>query len=279
MRAMQPQGAAAVTERMTITRESFEQLRLIVDAMEQGVASEIVVSAPRPRPVPPPPPVTETDDASFAFRDYGAFYDWLRENDMLGPKINDDEFEGCDRIIKACAKDRWGISWVAYALGTAYHEVNGTMQPIKEIGGPAYFTRMYDIRGSRPAKARELGNLQPGDGAKFAGRGYVQLTGRTNYDRATKKLRAMGFSVDLVADPERAKDPEIAAAVLVAGMREGWFTGRDIADDLPAAGPARAAQFVASRDIINGRDKDTLIAEYAMDFQTALQEGGYRPPA
>lgn len=268
-----------MTERMTITRESFDQLKRIVAAMEQGVQPEIVVSAPRPAPVAAPEPVRETKDASFAFRDYGAFYDWLRANDMLGPKISAEEFDGCDRIIKACARDRWGISWTAYALATTFHEVNGTMQPIKEIGGPAYFKRMYDIQGSRPAKARELGNLQPGDGAKFAGRGYVQLTGRTNYDRASKKLRTLGFNVDLVREPERAMEPEIAAAILVAGMREGWFTGRDIADDLPAYGPARMAQFVASRDIINGRDKQEMIAEYAMDFQTALQEGGYNLPA
>jgi putative chitinase len=265
-----------MTERMTIPRSLYEQLRQIVDAMEQGVEAEIVVTAPRPAPAAPALDPGASADASFAFRDYGAFYDWLRENDMLGPKISAEEFEGCDRIIRACAKDGWGVSWTAYALATTYHEVNGTMQPIKEIGGPAYFTRMYDIRGARPAKARELGNLKPGDGAKYAGRGYVQLTGRTNYDRATKKLRALGFDVDLVAQPERAMEPEIAAAILVAGMREGWFTGRDIADDLPARGPARNAQFVASRDIINGRDKQEMIAGYAVDFQTALMAGGYK---
>lgn len=263
-----------MTERMTITRESFEQLRRIVDAMEQGVEPEIVVSASRPAPEPAEP----TEDASFVFDDYGAFYDWLRGNDMLGPTISADEFEGCDKIIRACALDNWGVSWVAYALATTYHETAHTMQPIKERGGTAYFTRMYDIRGSRPHVARDLGNTQPGDGARFAGRGYVQLTGRRNYTKATQKLRDMGFDVDLVADPDRAMEPAIAAAILVVGMREGWFTTRDIDDDLPRRGPARLAQFVASRDIINGRDRQDLIAGYAADFQTALQEGGYIDP-
>src|SRR3546814_6075636 len=67
---------------------------------------------------------------------------------------------------------------------------------------------MYDIRGDRPAKARELGNLTPGDGAKYAGRGYVQLTGKSNYVKATAKLREMGFTVDLVAEPDRARSEE-----------------------------------------------------------------------
>lgn len=267
-----------MTERMTITRESFEQLKRIVAAMEQGVETEIVVTAPRPAPAP----VAASRTADF-FRDgeegEGRFYDWLRGNKMLGPKISAGEFEGCDQIIFACGRNGWGISWVAYALATTYHETAHTMEPVKEYGGTAYFTRMYDIRGNRPAKARELGNLTPGDGAKYAGRGFVQLTGKSNYVKATAKLREMGITADLVADPDRAMEPQIAAAILVSGMREGWFTGRDIDDDLPATGPATLAQFIASRDIINGRDKQELIAGYAADFQTALQEGGYRAAA
>lgn len=259
-----------MTEMMSITRESFERLRQIVEAMGQGISiddtPEIVVEA---EPV--------GDDAGFAFADYGKFYDFLRSNKMLGPKISPDEFNGCDTIIRACATERWGLSWVAYALATAYHETAHTMLPIKEMGGTAYFTRMYDITGNRPAKAKELGNLTPGDGAKYAGRGYVQLTGKTNYEKATEKLRQMGYDVpSLIAFPDKVMEPKIAAAVLVSGMREGWFTGRDIDDDLPAGRPGTLAQFIASRDIINGRDKQELIAGYAVDFQTGLQQGGYK---
>lgn len=264
-----------MTERVSILRSDYEALLRAVHAISQNVEDipdEIVVTAPRPVQ----PPAAANDDAGFAFADYGRFYDFLRGNKMLGPKISATEFEGCDKIIRACAEAGWGVSWTAYALATTYHETAGTMQPIKEIGGPAYFTKMYDIRGDRPAKARELGNLTPGDGAKYAGRGYVQLTGKANYAKATAKLRALGFDVDLVAEPDRAMEPEIAAAILVLGMREGWFTGRDIDDDLPVSGPARLAQFIASRDIINGRDKQEMIAEYAVDFQTGLQQGGYK---
>lgn len=261
-----------MSERLSITRESYEQLRRLVEAMGQGVEVEIAV----PLPAAPAPVVADTKDAAFAFADYGRFYDFLRSNKMLGPSISAPEFDGCDKIIRACAKAGWGVSWTAYALATTYHETAHTMQPVKEIGGTSYFTRMYDIQGNRPAKARELGNLTPGDGAKYAGRGYVQLTGKTNYTKATAKLRALGYDVDLVADPDWAMEPEIAAAILVLGMREGWFTGRDIDDDLPASGPAGLNQFIASRDIINGRDKQAEIAAYAVDFQTGLQQGGYK---
>jgi putative chitinase len=218
----------------------------------------------------------ETQDASFAFVDYGKFYDFLRGNKMLGPKISEDEFSGCDAILKACTRASWPISFTAYSLATTFLETAATMQPIPERGGSAYFHKMYDIQGARPAKARELGNLSPGDGARYRGRGYVQLTGKTNYAKATAKLQALGLNVDLVAEPDRALEPEIAAAVMVLGMQEGWFTGRKLSDDLPTRGPASLSQFKASRDIINGRDKDDEIAAFAIDFQTALQAGGYR---
>lgn len=257
---------------MSISRliRAEELLREALNEMALARADMEVTSVPTPaEPV-------EGPDASFAFTDYGRFYDFLRGNKMLGPKISEDEFNGCDAILKACTRASWPVSFTAYALATSFLETAATMQPIKERGGTAYFHRMYDIQGARPAKARELGNLAPGDGARYPGRGYVQLTGKTNYAKATAKLRALGFDVDLVAQPDRAMEPEIAAAVMVLGMQEGWFTGRKLSDDLPSRGPAAISQFKASRDIINGRDKDDEIAAFAIDFQTALQAGGYR---
>lgn len=236
-------------------------------------ANPVITQVVTLTPVVPPP---AANDAAFAFDDYGKFYDFLRSNSMLGPTISKTEFEGCDDIIRACATAGWPVSFTAYALATAYHETAHTMQPIKEVGGTAYFTRMYDIKGARPAKAKELGNLTPGDGAKYPGRGYVQLTGLKNYKRATDKLRALGFNVDLVANPDKAMDPNIAAIIMVQGMTEGWFTARKISDDLPLRGTATKAQFVASRDIINGTDRQDLIAGYAVDFQTGLKAGGYK---
>jgi peptidoglycan hydrolase-like protein with peptidoglycan-binding domain len=46
---------------------------------------------------------------------------------------------------------------------------------MKEQGNRAYFMRMYDITGRRPKKARELGNLAPGEGARYPGRGPIQV--------------------------------------------------------------------------------------------------------
>ncbi|HEU0045066.1 glycoside hydrolase family 19 protein [Sphingomonas sp.] len=191
--------------------------------------------------------------------------------DVLGP-LAQHEVDGCNAIVAACGVAGWPIADTAYALATAFHETAGTMQPIKEHGGLAYLTRMYDITGARPAKARELGNLQPGDGSRYCGRGYVQLTGRTNYEKASRVVE-----VDLVAAPDRAMEAPIAAKIMVSGMQEGWFTSRDLDDDLPRAGPATLRQFVLSRDIINGSDKAEKIAAEAVEFQEALVAGGWAP--
>lgn len=255
----------ATKERLTAALN--ECLRILAETPDE------VASVVRP---PAVAPVADNDDAGFAFTDYGRFYDYLRGNRMLGPKISATEFAGCDAIIKACALAGWPVSFTAYALATAYLETASTMQPISEKGGTTYFTRMYDIRGNRPAKARELGNLAPGDGAKYHGRGYVQLTGKDNYAKATVKLRELGIEVDLVAQPDRAKEPAIAALVMVYGMMEGWFTGRKLPDDLPRRGAGTRQQFKLSRDIINGTDKDDEIADFAVDFQSGLQSGGYK---
>lgn len=253
-----------------------QELRDRADQLDAIADAPVPVLAPVVAPVAAEEPAANDNSAAPFFEDHGAFYDFLRDNKMLGPTISAEEFQGCENIIKACAEEGYGISWVAYALATAYHETAHTMQPVHERGGKAYFTRMYDIRGARPSKAKELGNLAPGDGIKYAGRGYPQLTGKTNYAKATKKLRERGWEVDLVANPDLVMRADIAAAVMILGMKEGWFTTRDLDDDLPLQGPASLAQFVASRDIINGRDKQDTIAAYAIDFQTGLQRGGYR---
>ena len=197
---------------------------------------------------------------------------------VLG-SLSQSEVDGCNAILNACGAANYPVGDAAYALATAYHETAGTMQPVKELGGTAYFTRMYDINGSRPAKARELGNLAPGDGAKFCGRGYPQLTGRKNYAFADQQLHARGVlraGENLIDNPDLAMRPDIAAAIMVWGMREGWFTHRDLDDDIPRVGPASYDQFLRSRDIINGTDKADKIATEAVSFQSALLSGGWK---
>lgn len=194
-----------------------------------------------------------TSAAPSALFDYGKFFASVRDD--FG-KLSQSQVDGFS-IVTAALKG-WDVTWVAYALGTAWHETASTMQPIKEYGGDAYFKKMYDIEGARPDKARELGNVNPGDGARYAGRGYVQLTGRANYAR---------FGIE--SAPDDAMKPEVAARIMQDGMEGGWFTGKSMRDYLPG-------DYVNARRIINGRDKAELIAGYARNFERALTAGGWR---
>jgi putative chitinase len=57
-----------------------------------------------------------------------------------------------------------------------------------------------------------MGNTEDGDGAKFIGRGLIQLTGKDNY-------KAFGEAIgeDLIANPQLVEEPRYAA------LSAGWF--------------------------------------------------------
>jgi predicted chitinase len=79
---------------------------------------------------------------------------------------------------------------------------------MKEIGGKLDFKK-YDPRFA-PRKAKILGNDKAGDGAKYKGRGYIQLTGKYNYKKAGEAL-----GLPLEQKPELLEKPEIAAKAAV----------------------------------------------------------------
>lgn len=112
-------------------------------------------------------------------------------------------------IIEA-ALDRRGVysplSAVA-AISTIAVET-GRFYPIREQGGPTYLTNLYENR-------KDLGNVNPGDGARFCGRGFVQITGRANYTRFGSEI-----GKDLAANPDLALDPSIAADILALFFHE-----------------------------------------------------------
>lgn len=99
-----------------------------------------------------------------------------------------------------------GDELIAFLAQVAHETMN--FKHMKEIGGSLDFKK-YDIRYA-PKKAKSLGNTKPGDGAKYKGRGYIQLTGKYNYKRAGEAL-----GLDLVNKPELVEQPEIAAKVAI----------------------------------------------------------------
>jgi putative chitinase len=77
------------------------------------------------------------------------------------------------------------------------------------------------LYGYTTAKGKGLGNILPGDGGKFIGRGYIQITGRANYSRYSQQMFAKGrvsSATSFIDNPELLNDPKIAAEVGVLYM-------------------------------------------------------------
>lgn len=98
---------------------------------------------------------------------------------------------------------------LAQFLAQCAHE-SLNFSTLRELGDESHY-KQYDIKHN-PEKAKRLGNTKPGDGFKYIGRGFIQLTGKDNYMRAGKAL-----GLPLLEQPELAERPDIAAKIAV------WF--------------------------------------------------------
>jgi hypothetical protein len=104
-------------------------------------------------------------------------------------------------ILLANVPEDYKESWAALGFAHVYLLTNGGMQP-----------------------------LDPGGETGFGLRGYVPLSGEDAYEKANEALIA-----DVVTMPRLAADPDIAADILWIGARDGWLTGKKLADTGPVS--------------------------------------------
>jgi hypothetical protein len=152
------------------------------------------------------------------------------------------------------------VQIMAYSMATVFHETAATMMPITEYGPKSYFDK---YEPGTPI-GNELGNTQPGDGYKYRGRGYVMITGRANYTKASEKLNE-----DFVNYPDLALEPPLARAIMRRGCLEGWFTGKKFQDYINPT----LCDYYNARRVVNGTDKAELIRDYAHRFEGAIYRG------
>jgi predicted chitinase len=103
---------------------------------------------------------------------------------------------------------------VLMALATIRAETEGFV-PISE--GRSQFNTLhtpFDLYEPGTSAGNRIGNNQTGDGPRFKGRGYVQLTGRDNYTRLSGQV-----GINLVANPEAANNPTNAGVILAQFLK------------------------------------------------------------
>jgi len=128
-----------------------------------------------------------------------------------------------DLYERMTTDDRVDDHFGCYLLATIQMETSERFEPIQELGSDTYFRNKYDIMSNFPKKgiiARDrLGNVEPGDGKHYRPRGYCIALGRKVYERLSTLT-----GEDLIDDPDRLLDPNIAYEVMVQGALEGAFT-------------------------------------------------------
>lgn len=195
-----------------------------------------------------------------------AFFEHLKP--VFGGTLSHAQKEGVRLLLAASEGQK--LRHRAYILATAAHETGNTMQPVREAFGVS-----DDDTINRLERAWAKGQLRwvpkpywrkDKSGKAWFGRGFVQLTFKENYKRAGDKL-----GVNLLEDPSRALNPDLAARILVRGMAEGWFTGRKLSD---------FPDYNNMRRVVNGMDRAEHIANIARFFEAALKElGSTKNPA
>lgn len=174
------------------------------------------------------------------------FFDEVREN-LFNGALSQTQVTGMNFILREWRK-RYGFGGdhrkLAYMLSTTYHETAFTMEPITEYGSQSY--------------------LQGKDYYPYIGRGFVQLTWEDNYRKGSEVAEE-----DLVAFPDMALQPDIAAIIMFDGMFNGWFTGKSLDDyfNEEVDDPYNA------RRVINGTDRAQDLADYHELFLEAITLG------
>ena len=189
------------------------------------------------------------------------FFNGYRE---IYGKLNQTQVSGLDNLVGYIELDNdvTDLRWAAYMLATVKHECADTYQPITERGAKAYFNK-YEPGTSI---GNNLGNTVKGDGYLYRGRGYVQLTGRENYQKMSANLGLTGED-DLLLYPDHALHPDVAYRIMSYGMRRGSFTRKKLSDYINSA----TCDYTNARRIINRLDKAALIKGYAVNFESILK--------
>lgn len=156
---------------------------------------------------------------------------------------------------------------LAHFMSQAAHETMNFARMV-ETGSSTYFNR-YDP-DHNPRNAKILGNTKAGDGERYKGRGYFQVTGRWNYARIGKAL-----GLPLEDNPEMLADPDVAAKAAV------WFWTHRVKVRVPNLGSVRDVTKPINAGLKGMASREAKYAHYLKKYtgQTAAAAGPSGPNA
>lgn len=213
-----------------------------------------------------------------------SFFASIRKNPFNG--LTQAQVDGVDAILDECESQVvTDQRQIAYILATPMIETGGTFEPITESLNysassliskfPNRISNAEAFKYGRTANQKanqemigniiyggewgkkNLGNSQPGDGYKFRGRSFPQLTGRRLYE-------IFGYA----DNPDAVNTVRVGAQIMVKAMKEGIFTGKRLSDYFSAS----KEDWVNARRIVNGTDRADDIAKFAKTFYKALKD-------
>lgn len=167
------------------------------------------------------------------------FFDVVRKEFR---KLSQEQVEGLNTIVRYMSARGVPRAWLAYMLATTHHETAKWMWPIRE-GAFRYGTKYTDHRARRAVAALAAKGIIRYDyarphanGHSYYGRGLVQITHKSNYDK---------FGIG--DNPDKALEWEHALDIMYRGMVDGMFRKMSL-KDLDPNNP----DYFNARDIING---------------------------
>ena len=185
--------------------------------------------------------------------DRKAFYESIRESLFEGV-LTQRQVDGMNAVMDTWEQYHFDkdIRWLAYCMATAHHETAYVWDAIEEYG-----------KGSGQPYGEPTGPY----GECYYGRGFVQLTWITNYEKGEKILKeTYDLECPMVQYPHRMLEVEPAALILFDGMIDGWFTGVG----LPTYFNASTEDPYNARRTVNGTDKADVIKGHYYKFKEAL---------
>lgn len=185
-----------------------------------------------------------------------AFYDAIRKD----VNLTEENVFGMERLLDYAEAHGARYTDLPYIIATAWWETGATMQPVRE-------TYWKDEEWRR----KYLAQYYP-----YYGRGLVQTTWRSNYEKIGKLL-----GIDAVRNPDLLLEWNHALPALFIGMMNGLYTGKklsDYIDGLDESDDEDYLEYLNARRIVNGTDRADEIAKLALTFEKGLLVSGYGIP-